>query len=181
MSEKFKYTWFRAPLDTYKKNTGIIRTKIEEFYTQRNVNFDDFSNLLAQKYNELDAEGYDVVNVIPIGMGSLRHAIRQIKIMLVTLVFQLPEGRWSLENGEIHNYAYLQCESASLIWIDLPGVRAAMRKQPRSPLNSTLDTLKLPCSKLGYLIRSLANARLWPITEVHCRSSNDRSRCQADL
>ena len=70
MSEKFKSTWFRAPPDTYKKDTGIIRTKIEEFYTQRNVNFDDFSNLLAQKYNELDAEGYDVVNVIPIAMGQ---------------------------------------------------------------------------------------------------------------
>ena len=70
MSEKFTSTWFYAPLDTYKKDTGIIRTKIEEFHTQRNVNFDEFSNLLAQKYNELDAQGYDVVNVVPIAMGQ---------------------------------------------------------------------------------------------------------------
>lgn len=70
MSEKFKSTWFYASLDTYKKDTGIIRTKMEDVYTQRNVNFDAFSELLAAKYNELDRQGYDVVNVVPIAMGQ---------------------------------------------------------------------------------------------------------------
>jgi len=70
MSEKFKFTWFYAQLDTYKKDTGFITTKIKEFYTQRNVSFEDFSKLLAEKYNELDRDGYDVVNVVPISMGQ---------------------------------------------------------------------------------------------------------------
>jgi hypothetical protein len=70
MSEKFKTTWFYASLDTYKKDTGIIRTKMEEFYTQRNVSLEEFSNLLAEKYNELDQQGYDVVNVVPISTGQ---------------------------------------------------------------------------------------------------------------
>lgn len=70
MSEKFKTTWFYASLDTYKKDTGIIRTKMEEFYTQRNVSFEEFSTLLAEKYNELDKQGYDVVNIVPVAMGQ---------------------------------------------------------------------------------------------------------------
>ncbi|WP_417499144.1 hypothetical protein [Methylophaga sp.] len=70
MSGKFKTSWFYASLDTYKKDVGIIRVKKEEFYTQRNVNFDKFAELLQEKYEELDADGYEVVNVVPISMGQ---------------------------------------------------------------------------------------------------------------
>ncbi len=70
MSDKFKSVWFYASLGTYKKETGIIKKKVEEFYTQRHVGFEDFAEKISQKYNELDAEGYDVVNVIPMSMGQ---------------------------------------------------------------------------------------------------------------
>lgn len=59
-----------SSLGTYEKDTGMIRTKMETFHTERRVNFEEFSNSLEEKYNEYDAEGYDVVNVIPISMGQ---------------------------------------------------------------------------------------------------------------
>lgn len=73
MSDKFISTWFYASLGTYKKDTGLIRTKLEEFHSQRSVNLDEYSTLLAEKYNEMDSLGYEVVNVIPISMGQSEH------------------------------------------------------------------------------------------------------------
>jgi hypothetical protein len=34
------------------------------------VNLDDFANSLQEKYEDLDSEGDDVVNVVPITMGQ---------------------------------------------------------------------------------------------------------------
>lgn len=73
MTDKFITTWFYAGLEKYKKNTGIFRTKIEEFHSARNVNFEEYATILAEKYNELDELGYDVVNVIPVSMGQSEH------------------------------------------------------------------------------------------------------------
>lgn len=73
MSDKFISTWFYASLGTYKKDTGLIRTKMEEFHSQRNTNLDEFSMLLAEKYNKMDSLGYDVINVIPISTGQSEH------------------------------------------------------------------------------------------------------------
>lgn len=70
MSNKFKTTWFYAALDTFKKDVGIIRKKEKDFHTQRNVDFEQYAELLRQKYEELDTEGYEVVNVVPISMGQ---------------------------------------------------------------------------------------------------------------
>ena len=66
MADKFISVWFMASLDTYehKKLFGT-----ETRYSQRSVNFDSFSTQLKTYYEELDAQGYDVVNVIPISMG----------------------------------------------------------------------------------------------------------------
>ena len=69
---KFKSKWFYASLGTYKKQVkvGILKTKTQEYYSSRYVDFEEYSKLLVEKYDELDAEGYDVVNVIPIAMGE---------------------------------------------------------------------------------------------------------------
>ncbi len=70
MSKNYKTKWFRASLDTYKKDVGWFRTKIEEFYGNRSVNIEEYSSMLEDTYNEFDQEGYDVVNVVSISMGQ---------------------------------------------------------------------------------------------------------------
>lgn len=76
MSEKFKTTWFYSSLDTYTKEVGLLRKKEETHYTERNVNFDEFATTLKQKYEEFDAEGYDVINVVPISMGQSEQCLQ---------------------------------------------------------------------------------------------------------
>lgn len=70
MSDKFRTTWFYSSLDTYKQEVGLIFKKEEEHYTQRRVNLDQYAASLQEKYEELDAEGYEVINVVPISMGQ---------------------------------------------------------------------------------------------------------------
>jgi len=70
MSDKFVTRWFRSSLDTYEVDTGIIRTKLESRYNNTTVNASEFAAQLAATYNELDQEGYDVVNVVPLLIGS---------------------------------------------------------------------------------------------------------------
>lgn len=70
MDKKFKTKWFYAALGTCKVKSGLATQKAQRQYTQRRVNFDAFATMLAEKYNEFDKEGYDVVNVVPIAMGQ---------------------------------------------------------------------------------------------------------------
>lgn len=70
MDKKFKAKWFYAALGTCKVKSGLATQKAQRQYTQRRVNFDAFATMLAEKYNEFDKEGYDVVNVVPIAMGQ---------------------------------------------------------------------------------------------------------------
>ncbi|EPC3544865.1 hypothetical protein [Aeromonas hydrophila] len=92
MSDKFISTWFYASLDTYKKDTGFIRTKMEEFHTQRSVNLDEYSALLAEKYNEMDSLGYDVVNVLPISMGQSDHCTQANGTYVGDVGFSITRG-----------------------------------------------------------------------------------------
>ena len=43
---------------------------MEQFKTQRRVSFAEYAASLEAQYNELDSEGFDVVNVVPISMGQ---------------------------------------------------------------------------------------------------------------
>jgi hypothetical protein len=70
MASKFVYRWFRAGLGKYKVDTGTFRTKIEEHESNRYVDFDDFAKQLTKIYEELDSEGYELINVVPITMGQ---------------------------------------------------------------------------------------------------------------
>lgn len=70
MKEKFVTDWFYAPLTKVNVTTGVIFKETHKEYLKRSVDFDAFAELLKQKYNELDAAGYDVVNVLPIAMGE---------------------------------------------------------------------------------------------------------------
>ena len=70
MADKFKTTWFCSALNTYKKDVGLITKKEKEFRSQRFVDFGDYADSLKKTYEELDAEGYEVINVVPISTGQ---------------------------------------------------------------------------------------------------------------
>jgi hypothetical protein len=70
MKEKFKTTWFWASLGKYDVEKGFIFKETVTKISQRNVNFDEYAQHLQNAYEQLDAEGYDVINVVPISMGT---------------------------------------------------------------------------------------------------------------
>lgn len=70
MAGKFVSRWFYAGLGKYEVDTGIIRTKMEERTSQRYVDFDGYAEKLTKIYEELDSDGYDVINIVPISMGQ---------------------------------------------------------------------------------------------------------------
>tara|TARA_B100000767_G_scaffold270970_1_gene295680 strand:+ start:463 stop:774 length:312 start_codon:yes stop_codon:yes gene_type:complete len=92
LTKKYKTKWFRAALDTYKKDVGWFRTKIEEFYGNRSVNIEDYSARLEEAYNEFDNEGYDVVNVVSISMGESEPSISKQNNYLGDMSFSIDRG-----------------------------------------------------------------------------------------
>lgn len=70
MEGKYKTTWFYSALGTYTKKVGLLGNKEESYYTERHVDLEAYANSLQEKYEELDAQGYEVINVIPIAMGQ---------------------------------------------------------------------------------------------------------------
>ncbi len=70
MSGKFKTTWFWAALGKFDVEKGFIFKQTVKEISHRNVNFDDYAKCLQDAYENLDADGYDVVNVVPISMGT---------------------------------------------------------------------------------------------------------------
>ena len=70
MAEKFKTTWFWSGLGMFDIEKGILFKERVKKVSQRNVDFDDYAESLRQAYEQFDAEGFDVVNVVPISMGT---------------------------------------------------------------------------------------------------------------
>ncbi|WP_065187879.1 hypothetical protein [Shewanella woodyi] len=74
MSNKFETTWFYAPLETRTESrpSGFLglSSKIVDVPEGKVANLEEFSEQLANIYNGFDEKGYDVVNVVPISMGS---------------------------------------------------------------------------------------------------------------
>jgi len=72
MAGKFVSKWFYAELGKYEVevSAGLFKTKKEERASQRYVDFDSYADLLTKIYEELDSDGYDVVNIVPISMGQ---------------------------------------------------------------------------------------------------------------
>jgi hypothetical protein len=79
MSDKFISTWFYASLGKYDVETGVFKKKTEQHHSERYVDFQEFSDRLRKTYEEYDAEGYDVVNVVPIQMGQSEASIGKTK------------------------------------------------------------------------------------------------------
>lgn len=73
MSERFITQWFYCAVRTrtVTEKKGLFRKKKErEQYDMHMPDFDDYANHLAAQYNNLDQLGYDVVDVVPINIGT---------------------------------------------------------------------------------------------------------------
>ena len=70
MSEKFRTTWFWASLGKFDVEKGFIFKKKVTEVSKRNVDFDEYAQSLQKAYTKFDSDGYDVINVVPITMGS---------------------------------------------------------------------------------------------------------------
>lgn len=70
MSKKFITHWFYSPIDSEEKAAGLFGNKTKKVYDHRSVNFDLFAQNLEETYNSFDEQGYDVVNIIPVAMGT---------------------------------------------------------------------------------------------------------------
>ncbi|MFS8371224.1 hypothetical protein [Acetobacter indonesiensis] len=70
--KNFVTTWFYSRVEVNKEiKTGLLGGVREQHTANfRQVDIDDLSNKLEEAYNDYDRKGYDVVNVVPIQMGT---------------------------------------------------------------------------------------------------------------
>lgn len=68
MTARFKTTWFYAAT-TQQQEVADMPSKMRPLNPVRATDLEEYASLLEQKYNEMDADGYDVINVIPIAAG----------------------------------------------------------------------------------------------------------------
>lgn len=92
MADKFKTTWFYSALDAYTQKVGLLKKKEEQVYSERSVNFEDFASTLKQKYEEFDAEGYDIINVVTIAMGQSEQCIQTTGNYVGDVGFSITRG-----------------------------------------------------------------------------------------
>src|SRR6266850_5789397 len=70
MAGKFKTKWFWASWAKYNVDEGVLFKKKVEKEWQRWVDIGDYAQKLQDAYEQLDAEGYDVIRVVPISVGT---------------------------------------------------------------------------------------------------------------
>lgn len=70
MSNKFKTSWFWTSLGTVEGQKGYLVKEKSNKITQRHIDLNEYAQKLQDVYEQLDAEGFDVVNVVPISMGT---------------------------------------------------------------------------------------------------------------
>lgn len=71
MKNKFISTWFYAGLlKETKTEKGFFRSKETETFNETAPDLDQFAQMLADAYTNFDEDGYDVINVVPIALGS---------------------------------------------------------------------------------------------------------------
>ena len=101
MSKKFTTTWFYASLGKYDvEKRGLIRKTKETHDSQRYPDFDDFAQRLENIYSEMDASGYDVINVVPTQMGQSEASIGKTK-ELISETNYLGDVGFSITRGAV--------------------------------------------------------------------------------
>jgi len=70
MANKFKTAWFWASLGKFDGQRGfLVKEKITKV-SQRHIDLEEYAQSLQNIYEQFDSEGYDVINVVPISMGT---------------------------------------------------------------------------------------------------------------
>ena len=76
MSDKFKTSWFWTSLGTVEGQKGYFIKEKANKITQRHIDLNEYAQKLEDAYRQLDSEGYDVINVVPISMGTTELSTR---------------------------------------------------------------------------------------------------------
>ncbi|MDY0833565.1 hypothetical protein [Pseudomonas sp. SED1] len=92
MSKRFITTWFYASLETKKVSSGILGMSTKDVYDPRTVNVKEMAKQLEDVYNEYDAEGYDVVNILPVSLGTSEASIASNGNYLGDVGFSINRG-----------------------------------------------------------------------------------------
>lgn len=82
--DKFVTDWFYVPCASTKRlqRTGFLglgETKIVKDYANAVPDLEEYAKLLAEKYNHLDQAGYEVIEVVPVNIGSSEQCFQQLK------------------------------------------------------------------------------------------------------
>lgn len=71
---KFKTDWFYSSVGKFENvvTEGWFSKKVKRVVTEqpRTADYDEFAEWLAKTYIQFDADGYDVINVIPLNIGA---------------------------------------------------------------------------------------------------------------
>lgn len=78
-SKKFTTRWFYTSCQSRKeyKHTWFSGIKEKETFTATTPDVQDLAECIERAYNELDQDGYDVVEVIPLNIGSAEPCSQQ--------------------------------------------------------------------------------------------------------
>lgn len=82
--------WIRASADSEARPAGMFGNKTGKVHDHRSVDMDQFSALLGNAYNQLDSDGHDVVNVIPLRQGPANTVPRKAERMWVMWISRSP-------------------------------------------------------------------------------------------
>jgi hypothetical protein len=72
---KFKAKGFWASFGKYTVDEGFLLKTRAEKESHRWVDIGDYAQKLQNAYEQLDAEGYDVISVVPISVGTSEQSI----------------------------------------------------------------------------------------------------------
>lgn len=92
MSGKFKTTWFWASKGKFDSERGFFVKEKTSKVSQRYVDMDEFAQNLQNAYEELDGQGYDVVNVIPVTTGTKELSTQPGGITVGEIGFSITTG-----------------------------------------------------------------------------------------
>lgn len=71
VADKYRCAWVRAEMDTYEhEKPGFLFSKTYETRMYpRAADLADFTSRIQATCNEMDADGYEVISIMPVGVG----------------------------------------------------------------------------------------------------------------
>lgn len=83
-NEKFVTDWFYVPCASTKRlqRTGFLglgEPKIVKDYANAIPDLEEYAKVLAEKYNAFDRAGYEVIEIVPISIGSSDQCFQENK------------------------------------------------------------------------------------------------------